>query len=514
MKTAKTARAKTTKIVDKTPGYDAVTRRSKGRDAVTAETKSEDGLLPTVKRVNLIASQRDSFRNSTFSPATAQQLQVNVVGNVGGHLALTTDDEKFNTEAARRFQKWARHCEFTNGISLNELLQLVLIQLTHNGGDFIAVFDDGIICNSGKVKIYESDEIKPLVKKDWDKLVKSRQYRGCTQSNGIVYDKFGRIVGAFVGSNREAKEFTADECLQLRLETPGDFDSSNWIFVGQRWRVNQGRGVATSTHITNTLRDLEDTKQSEVQAGKLNSAVGILVKDSAATSMGGAGSDASAAFSGGQSAPAGLTEDEMADYQRSLAGAGQVLREGGSAVVRAAPGTDVSSFNTERPSTSTVEFIKTLEGACATVFGFGLTYVTLDPNTSFSAFRGAMVLARLSFEKLQKKLERDFLDWLAVRFFEWSGLAGGDSVDGHLFWSWPAMREIDEGSFQTALEKKFTNFEASLQSRHGTNWKSIVDQIEEEAKYCEDRGILHPCMRTVSGGQVAPATNTEKEAAK
>lgn len=481
---------------NKQSGYDAANnRRRQGRDVTPPERTNEDGLLPHAKRVQLISSQRDSYRNTTFSPATAQQLQVNVVGNEGGHLTFTTGDAEFNRIAGAAFAKWARHCEFSNGISLNELLQLLLVQLTHTGGDFIAVFDDGCICGSGKVRVFEADEIRPLNGDDFQKMKSDIHH---SQSNGIVYDRFGRISGAFVSSMaRGADEFKAGECLHLRLDTPGDFSSSNWIFVGQRWRVNQGRGVATSTHVTNCLADLADTRASEVQAGKLNSSIGLIVTDKSPLAA-----ETQRGFTDEETNdPEVAAEIDRAASQAAAAGAA-ALKQGASALIRAAPNTTIESFDTKRPSNSTVEFIRNLEGACATVFGIGLTYVTLNPDTSYTAFRGAMLLARLSFEKLQKKLERDFLDWLATRFVEFSGIAAPEGYDACLFWQWPTMREVDETAYQTAIEKKFTNFEISLQSRHGADWKKFVDQIKEEAAYCSQNGVLHPCLRTVSGGQI------------
>ncbi|MBQ1429730.1 MAG: hypothetical protein IIZ06_08690, partial [Kiritimatiellae bacterium] len=83
-------------IFAKAIGYDAVNRRGEGRSPVGVERGNEDAILPTRKRVQLVATQRDNFRNTTFSPATALQLQINVVGTEGGRVSFTTADEKFN----------------------------------------------------------------------------------------------------------------------------------------------------------------------------------------------------------------------------------------------------------------------------------------------------------------------------------------------------------------------------------------------------------------------------------
>lgn len=132
-------------IVAKAVGYDAVERRDAGRDAPSIERKSEDELLKGRKRLEVISTLRDQFRNTTFAPSTALQLQANAIGTVGGRLTVLDADGKIDETATADFRHWAKHAEFTRGTSLNEMLSQLLVQITHMGGDFIAVFDDGII---------------------------------------------------------------------------------------------------------------------------------------------------------------------------------------------------------------------------------------------------------------------------------------------------------------------------------------------------------------------------------
>ena len=84
----------------KAPGWSAIRDRDKGREAVMPEHKGEDGLSSGYAQVRLIAAQREAYRNTVFSPATAQQLKVNVVGVPGGRLTFTTDDETFMEQAS------------------------------------------------------------------------------------------------------------------------------------------------------------------------------------------------------------------------------------------------------------------------------------------------------------------------------------------------------------------------------------------------------------------------------
>lgn len=497
----------------KLPGWSAIRDRDKGREGVSIETKGEDGLSSGYGQVRLIATQREAYRNTVFSPATAQQLKVNVVGVPGGRLTFTTADENFNRTAGEKFRRWARHAEFAKGKHFNEMLKLLLVELTHHGGDFIAVFDDGILTGgkgSGKIRVFEADEIANVTDAYFTKV----WGKGYHQTKGIVTDRFGRVCGAFVSNALRGQAVFADEkkVITLKLGTPADWTDSNWIFVSQDWRLGQIRGTATVTHIVNTLDDLQSIKDSEVQAAKINAALGVIVSDRDTqpdnSNLRGIGPAVDTDEAGGAPSPATESNGD-APVEPPAAATITGLREGMAAIVDVAPGKQVQSFDTRRPNLNVAQFIRDETGACITVFGMGLTYATLDPNTSYSAFRGAMKLASLSFVDLQKKLERDFCDWVALRAVAWLGLAAPENLDECLFWQWTTMPEIDEGAYQNALEKKFSNLGATLKGQAGEDWEANVEQTRREIAFCKwgaawkehlgEVQVVHPSERTVSG---------------
>lgn len=493
-----------TKILAKLTGYDAVEKRGDGRSAVSVERVNEDAILPSPKRLKLIATQRDAYRNHTFSPATALQLQINVIGTEGGRVSFTTPDDRFNDEAGRAFRKWARHFNFTDGSSLNEVLQLLLVQLTHNGGDFIALFDDGCITGgrgSGRVRFFESDEIKNVE----DGVFASLYGKGFSQSNGLVYDKFGRIVGAFVSSSgRGRDEFKAGEFIHLRLDTPSDFSDSNWIFVANRWRVNQGRGVSTATHVTNLLQDVADTQGSEVKAAKLNAGLGLVVTESEANlanaADGGAGewdTDVGDVSAETQAELDAIEASENAALQRASAN----IRAGESAILKLSGGKKVEGFKTERPNLNTVQFIKDQRIEAGTVFGLPSCFTTLTPEGSYTSARASMVIAERAFQKLRKKLERDILDWLAIRYITWAGFDVPEDIENCIRWRWPEMMEVDEGAFQTALQKEYLNAKKNLDPLVEDFF--IAERARQTKKF-HDAGLTAPWEVSTAGAQLNP----------
>ena len=518
-KTAKTALQRVRKTgkaeqFSKLPGWSAIRDRDKGRDPVVPERKGEDGLSSGYAQVKLIAAQREAYRNTVFSPATAQQLKVNVVGVPGGRLTFTTKDEDFNKSAGAAFRRWARHAEFAKGKCFNEMLKLLLVELTHHGGDFIAVFDDGVLTGgrgSGKIRVFEADEIANVPDAHFAKV----WGKGYFQTKGIVTDRFGRVCGAFVSNALRGRDVFEDpkKVIALKLATPADWTDSNWIFVSQDWRLGQIRGTATVTHIVNTLDDIQSIVSSEVQAAKINSALGVIVSDRDAQpdngNIRGLPAVDTDATGSAASAPSDATNEGSAPVEPPPAATITGLREGMAAIVDVAPGKQVQSFDTKRPNLNVSQFIRDQTGACITVFGMGLTYATLDPATSYSAFRGAMKLASLSFMDLQKKLERDFCDWVALRAVEWLGLDAPDNLDECLFWQWAKMPEIDEGAFQNALEKRFANLGTTLKGQDGEDWEANVEQTRREIAYCKwgaawkehlgEVQVVHPSERTASG---------------
>ena len=505
------------KIFAKAPGYDAVNKRGEGRAAVAPERGNEDSILASRKRVQLIATQRDAFRNTTFTPATALQLQINVVGTEGGRVSFTTADATFNDEAGRAFRKWARRCNFTDGTSLNELLQLLLVQLTHNGGDFIAVFDDGCLTGgrgSGKVRIFESDEIKNV---EDDEFVRAfGKDTSFVQQNGIVYDEFGRIVGAFVSSaGRQDDAFKKGEYIYLKLGTPGDFGEASWILVANRWRVNQGRGVSTATHVTNLLQDLADTQGSEVQAAKLNAGLGLVVTDETPAAEdpidnGDGGGDYTL-----PSAPEGVSQEtaqEIADIEaaedNALRRASMQLVAGQSAVVKLTNNKKLDSFKTERPNLDTVKFITDQRIEAGTVFGLPSCFTTLKPEGSYTSARASMVMAERAFQRLRKALERGFLDWLALHFCKWAGFELPDDVESCIRWRWPEMLEVDEGAYQTAVQKEYIN---AVRNLDPLTEDFFIEERARQTEKFHSRGLVAPWEVSQAGAQLAPSEPDKTE---
>ena len=98
---------------------------------------------------------RNATRNSSTFNGILKQFDLNAIGTKGGKAIFDFE----NAEGIKaQFAKWTRDADFFDGLSFNTLLKLIL-KTYILGGDMVLMFDDGLIEDSGKLVIYEPDEI-------------------------------------------------------------------------------------------------------------------------------------------------------------------------------------------------------------------------------------------------------------------------------------------------------------------------------------------------------------------
>lgn len=101
---------------------------------------------------------RNQARNSSTFNAILKQFDYNAVGTEGGKAILTIPDTELAQELVRRFAAWTRNADFYDGLPFNQLLKLILkTQLL--GGDCVLMIDDDIVEDSGRIMLFEPDEL-------------------------------------------------------------------------------------------------------------------------------------------------------------------------------------------------------------------------------------------------------------------------------------------------------------------------------------------------------------------
>lgn len=128
------------------------------REQGQVEQHGEDYILNSYRRGRLLDLTRNAVRNSSTFSAILKQLQVNVVGVNGGKAIFNYDNNDGVNVIRREFSKWTRESDFYDGLNFNTVLKMILNTYVVNG-DMVLLFDDGLIEDSGKLVVYESDEI-------------------------------------------------------------------------------------------------------------------------------------------------------------------------------------------------------------------------------------------------------------------------------------------------------------------------------------------------------------------
>ena len=96
------------------------------------------------------------------------------------------------------------------------------------------------------------------------------------------------------------------------------------------------------------------------------------------------------------------------------------------------------------------------------------------------------------------------MDWLATRFCVWAGFALPEDFDNCIRWRWPEMLEVDEGAYQTALQKEYTNAVRNLDPL--TEDYFIAERARQTEKF-HAAGLVAPWEITQAGAQVAAPTD-------
>lgn len=478
------------------------------RERGIIEHRDEDEILNSFGRGKMLDLARNATRNSSTFNSILKQFDLNAVGTKGGKAIFNFENSDPIKEA---FAKWTRDADFFDGLSFNTVLKLIL-KTYILGGDMVLMFDDGLIEDSGKILIYEPDEIGSSTE---DALV--RHYgSNARQSLGRVYNGNGRFIGAIVSrSQRGADIFEPSKSYFLRRDPDASMFDSFWLMPRNVFRVAQGRGISPLTSSLATIIDLEDLCGFEIAAAKKNAQTLAQVlqdtSDSTEDAVLPSAFDSNADFDS-------MSDDEIREVVKNEQAANtqtmsldRVIAAG--AIYQVMPeGFKMELLDTKHPNNNTPEFIKWLAGRSSAPFGLTQQFATLQSDGA--SFRAEQLMTWPAFYEAQKFLEQ-ICDWCFWRWSLWAskrGIVKPMSFDAmkYVDWSWPKMDELDENAHQDAVEKKLRNMTSTLQEEIGADWKSVLAQYKSEIDYCKENGLPHPSLQMISGGMREEYYNDNK----
>ena len=469
------------------------------RERGMTEHRNEDEILNVYGRGMMLDLARNAARNSSTFTGVLKQFDLNAIGTKGGKAIFDFDNAEGIKE---QFSKWTRDADFFDGLSFNTVLKLIL-KTYILGGDMVLMFDDGLIEDSGKLVIYEPDEIGDTTAE----ALASHYGRYAKQSLGRVYNGNGRFIGAIVSrSQRGADVFDPSKSYFLRRDPDASMFDSFWMMPRNVFRVSQGRGVSPMAASLTTILDLEDLCGFELAAAKKNSQTLAQVLQSQSVSN----EDVAmpSAFD------AGTDFDSMSDEEIDAAVGAEINNNvqtmaldrvnAAGCIYQVMPENyKMELLDTKHPNQNMPDFINWLATKSAAPFGLSREFATFMPTGA--DFRANQLYSERAFEEAQKFLE-NICDWCLYRWSIWANKKGLISQRPETFiakvdWAWPKMEELDENAHQEAVEKKLRNMTGSYRDILGPDWKSTLETVRDEIDWCKKNNLPHPAFDMISGGE-------------
>lgn len=476
------------------------------RERGMIEHRDEDEILNTYGRGKMLDLARNATRNSSTFNSILKQLDLNVVGTKGGKAIFNFDSSsKLKTE----FSKWTRDADFFDGLPFNTLLKLIL-KTYMLGGDMVLMFDDGLIEDSGKLVIYEPDEIGSTT----DEAIAQHYGAFARQSLGRVYNSNGRFIGAVVSrSQRGADVFDPTKSYFLRRNPDASMFDSFWLMPRNVFRVSQGRGIPPLASSLATILDLEDLCGFEIAAAKKNSQTlaQVLQEPSQYTDN----EEKPSAFDTEADIDS-MTDEEVEEAIRQEQQSNvqtmtlDRVRAAGAIYQVMPEKYRMELLDTKHPNANMPDFIKWLAGRSAAPFGLTQQFATLQADGG--AFRAEQLMTWPTFYEGQKFLE-GICDWTLYRWSLWANKRGiisnvPEDFISSVSWAWPTMDELDETAHQNAVEMKLRNLTGTLKDELGSDWQEKLNQIKEEIDWCKKNNLPHPAFSMISGGERTGADTT------
>lgn len=250
--------------------YKIVDSDQRNIEPSSEDRRTEDEVLTPSKRARLLDLTRNLVRNSSLFNTILGQLQTNVISTCGGKVVLSIPNEDTNADLKEQFSIYTRNTGFYNGETFNHLLKRVLREYVI-GGDCVLLFDDGLVENSGKILIFESNEIVDVE----PSVVEAHYGKGSWLSQGKVYNRNGRHIGTIVSKSQKGCQCgvfaNPSSCYFLKKDPNASPLENTWFHFGLNWR--EGRGVSQAASAIATIHQLEDLVQSELLASRRNSQI-------------------------------------------------------------------------------------------------------------------------------------------------------------------------------------------------------------------------------------------------
>ena len=494
--------------------YDAV-RFTGNRHRRLMDRGSEESEFRIYDRMYAISLGRDMRRNQARYTALERQIARMTAGTVKAQ--VNTPDRAWNAAAERVFNKsFARDCLLTiPRTHLSELCQQ-LVSSAIREGDVLIVFDDGFARDSGKLLTYEADQLITMAPADFDRL-----YPGCRQEAGVILDDVGAIYGYITSAVqvRDDLQIRPNTLSVLPAEKCLVYTTDQAVLLAARYRPGQIRGVPEMLPVSICLDDADEMVKSELLTSKLGAKTFATIMAGESTQNAMADQDVFDALD--QQDQAGNLDPQTGkiidpDAAASVPRAPErthysSLDDQDAAIVTYMDGRDKLDIQTPtRPNLHVDEFYRARNADAGAALGITRGYSEMSVTNSYTAHRGESLITWASIHDRQKNLERELLDWLAVKVLERAigrgelAKPGPDAANWRdlISWDMPTMPAIDEKASVEAQSASLKAGLATYKDLLGSEWDEKLEELAREVDKIRSLGLPISILETVSG---APA---------
>lgn len=405
-----------------------------------------------------------------------------VVGASGGEVKVRSSSKKWNKNAADYINGyWADNCDWRRqGNTLNRFLWQTDV-IAARDGDCLWVCDTAL--TDGQIMVYEADQLVEV--DDFDEW----SYQGgkagmaidgkAKQSDGVVFDGMGRVVGYFVTAKRCAKTVSLRDAIFVPA-------SAAYLFVSERYRANQHRGESRLLSLMTILQHNRKMLESTViSAQRMAEDIAVKKIKSPLTSM--------------------MSLDQRAQFGFPATAPNYTPIGGGEVTIGIEDSYEVLS--NPKPESNLTDFASWWRRVVYKRFGM-CDSIANGKIASSDAGKSEMILTHIAISSDQKNLE-GLVRWVVRKALDYAvskselSRPNADAEWYQVEVIWPELPTTEFDLTQADVIARLRTGGSSFKSAYGPKWSDTIEEYAEELEYLRANGMEHlEIFNTVAGKSV------------
>lgn len=432
---------------------------------------------------------QDLYNNSPAASGAIKNIKTNVIG-VGLLMRSVPDAEKIglNDEQAqdwsdtveREFEMWAENalfCDYNGQKSFKEIQRLIVLSQQISGDVFVLM---PWVNNSNSIydlKLQLVDAARVCNPND---APDSKDIAG-----GIEYDAYGRPIAVHVRTPHPGNQLDFSVATWERFLLWGEKTGRrNILHIMEHERIDQARGIPALAPVIETIKQISEYSQAEINAAVINAVLAVVVERSL-----------------DESAPGQLNDSD--DKPKPWEDSEQEL--GSGTWVDLAPGEKATVVNPVRPSSQFDPFFLATMKQIGMALEIPFEVLIKHFSSSYSAARAALLEANKMYKEKRSFIVDKFCRPVFEEFLTEAVIKGRVNAPGYLsdiairtaylktIWTGPAPGQLDPAkeydASNKACEYGFSYRAKETAELNGLDFEDVVKAQARERKMMNKHGV-------------------------